>query len=68
MSWDFPGSPVVKTSPSDAGGVGSIPHGGARIPQASRLKRKNKHKQQKQRCKKFNKDLKRMKEKKSKMI
>ena len=23
--WDFPGSPVVKTSPSNAGGVGSIP-------------------------------------------
>ena len=63
MSWDFPGSPVVKTSPSDA-----VPRGGARIPQASRLKRKNKHKQQKQCCKKFNKDLKRMKEKKSKMI
>ena len=25
MYWDFPGGPVVKTSPSSAGGVGSIP-------------------------------------------
>ena len=29
---DFPGSPVVKTSPSNAGGVGSIPGWGAKIP------------------------------------
>ena len=27
--WDFPGCPVVKTSPSNAGGEGSIPGGGA---------------------------------------
>ena len=26
---DFTGSPVVKTSPSNAGGAGSIPGGGA---------------------------------------
>ena len=32
---DFPGSPVVKTSPSNAGGVGSIPHQRAKIPQTS---------------------------------
>ena len=32
---DFPGSPVVKTSPSNAGGAGSIPGQGTKIPQAS---------------------------------
>ena len=30
-SGDFPGAPVVKTLPSDAGGVGSIPCQGAEI-------------------------------------
>ena len=29
---DFPGSPVVKTSPSNAGGAGLIPGQGAKIP------------------------------------
>ena len=29
---DFPPGPVVKTSPSNAGGVGSIPGWGAKIP------------------------------------
>ena len=29
---DFPGSPVVTTSPSNAAAVGSIPGGGAKIP------------------------------------
>ena len=29
---DFPGGPVVKTSPSNAGGAGSIPGQGAEIP------------------------------------
>ena len=29
---DFPGDPVVKTSPSNTGGVISIPGGGAKIP------------------------------------
>ena len=33
--WDFPGGPVVETSPSNAGSVGSIPGGGDRIPHAS---------------------------------
>ena len=28
---DFPGGPVVKTLPSSAGGVGSIPSQGAKI-------------------------------------
>ena len=37
--WDFPGGPVVKTSPSNAGGVGSIPGRGAKIPHASRPKK-----------------------------
>ena len=31
-SWDFPGGPVVKTSPSSSGGVGSIPSQGTKIP------------------------------------
>ena len=35
QTWDFPGSPVIKTSPSNAGGVGSIPGGGGKIPCAS---------------------------------
>ena len=29
---DFPGGPVIKTSPSNAGGVGWIPGWGAKIP------------------------------------
>ena len=32
---DFSGGPVVKTSPSNAGGVDSIPAWGAKIPYAS---------------------------------
>ena len=31
---DFAGGPVVKTLPSNAGGAGSIPGWGAKIPQA----------------------------------
>ena len=31
----FPGGPVVKTSPSNAEGMGSIPGQGAKIPHAS---------------------------------
>ena len=31
-SWDFPGGPVVKTSPSKGGSVGSIPGQEAKIP------------------------------------
>ena len=38
---DFPGGPVVKTSPSNARGVGSIPGRGAKIPDASRTKPKH---------------------------
>ena len=32
--WDFPDGPVVKTSPSNAGGVGLIPCPGVKIPHA----------------------------------
>ena len=54
---DFPGGPVVKSSPSNAGGAGSIPGQGAKIPHASWPKSQN-IKKQKQYCNKFNKDLK----------
>ena len=32
--WDFPGGPVVKNLPSNAGDVGSIPGQGTKIPHA----------------------------------
>ena len=35
----FPGGPVVKTSPSSAGGAGSIPGWGTKIPHASQPKK-----------------------------
>ena len=38
---DFPGGPVVKTLPSNAGGVGSIPGLGTKIPHASQPKNQN---------------------------
>ena len=41
---DFPGGLVVKTSPSNAGYVGSIPGWGAKIPHASLVVKKPKHK------------------------
>ena len=53
---DFPGSPVVKTSPSNAEGTGSIPGRGANIPHASWPK--NQNIKQKQYCNKFSKDFK----------
>ena len=53
---DFPSGPVVKTSSSSAGGTGSIPGWGAKIPHASRPK--NQNIKQKQYCNKFNKDFK----------
>ena len=53
---DFPGGPLVKTSPSNAGGAGSIPGLGAKIPHA--LRPKNQNIKQKQYCDKFNKDFK----------
>ena len=47
---------MVKTSPSNAEGVGSIPGQGARIPHA--LGPKNGNIKQKQYCNKFNKGFK----------
>ena len=38
---DFPGGPVVKTSPSSARGVGSIHGWGVKIPHASQPKNQN---------------------------
>ena len=38
--WNFPGSPVVKTSPSDAEDTGLIPGERAKIPRASWPKHK----------------------------
>ena len=52
---DFPGGSVVKTSPSNAVGVGSIPGQGAKIPHAAQPK--NPNIKQKQYCNKFNKDF-----------
>ena len=52
----LPGSPVIKTSPSNAGGAGSIPGRGAKIPHA--LWPKKQSSKQKQYCNRFNKDLK----------
>ena len=34
MPWDFPGGPVVKNSPSNAGDAGLIPDEGTNIPPA----------------------------------
>ena len=33
-SWDFPGGPLVKNPPSNAGDAGSIPGQGTKIPHA----------------------------------
>ena len=41
---DFPGGPVVKTSLSSVGGVGSVPGRGAKIPHALQPKQTNKQK------------------------
>ena len=54
--WNFPGSPVVKTSPSKAGSAGSTPGWESNIPCASLQKKQNK--KQKQYCNKFNKNFK----------
>ena len=56
MIWVFFGIPMVKTSPSNAGHLGSITGLGARIPHASWPK--NQNIKQKQYCNKFNKDFK----------
>ena len=49
---DFSGGPVVKTLPSNTGGVGSIPGWGAKITHA--LGPKTQNMKQKQYCNKFN--------------
>ena len=53
---DFPGGPLVKTSPSNAMCVGLILRQGAKIPHDSQPK--NKNIKQKQYCNKFNEDFK----------
>ena len=52
---DFPGNPVVKTLPFNAGGMGLIPGQETRFPHASQSEHKNR--KQKQYCNKFNKDF-----------
>ena len=54
-SWDFPGSPLVKSSPFNAGDTGLIPDQRAKIPHESWPK--NQNIKQKQYCNKFNKDF-----------
>ena len=60
-AWDFPGGPVVKASPSNAGGVVSIPGQWAKMPHALQPKQTNKPKKKKKKwkwpCNKFNKNL-----------
>ena len=56
-SGPFPGDPVVRSSPSNAGGAGCIPGQGAKLLCASWPK-KTEHKQQKQYCNKLNEDSK----------
>ena len=51
---DFPGCPIVKTSPSDAGGAGLVPGWEAETPHASQQKKKKK---QEQYCNKLNRDF-----------
>ena len=58
---DLPGSPVVKTLPSNTGCVGSIPGQGAKILHVLWLK--NENMKQKQYCIKFNKGSKKKKKK-----
>ena len=40
--WDSPGSPVVKTLHLHAGGMGSVPHPGTKIPHAAQHWQKKK--------------------------
>ena len=53
---DFPGGPLVKTLPYNAGGVGLISGQGAKLLHT--LWPKNQNIKQKYYCNKFNKDLK----------
>ena len=63
---DFPGGPVVKISPSNAGGAGLIPGQGAKIPHA--LRPKNQNIKPKWYCNKFNKDFKNGPQQKKKIL
>ena len=54
---DFLGSPVVKTSPSNEVGAGSIPGPSAKISHASQPKKKEENIKEQQYCNKFNKDF-----------
>ena len=56
MGQEFPGGPVIKTSPFNAEDMGSIPDRGTKIPHA--LRPKNQNIRQKQYCNKFNEDFK----------
>ena len=55
-TWNFPGSPVVKTSPSNAGSASLIPGQRTKIPYASQPKKQSV--KEKDYCNKFNKDFK----------
>ena len=55
---DFPGGLVVRTSPSNARGVSSIPGQGAKSPRASGPNPPTSNMRQKQYCNKFNKNFK----------
>ena len=39
--WDFPGGPVVKNPPANAGDMNSIPGQGTKIPHATQCDQKN---------------------------
>ena len=59
LGLDFPGGPVVKTSPSSTGDTGSISGQGANILHAlNNNNNKKKTIKQKQYCNEFNKDFK----------
>ena len=52
---DFPGGPVVKSFPSNALGMGSLPSQGAKIPHV--FQPENQNIKEEQCCDKFNKDV-----------
>ena len=56
LCWDFPGGPVVKTSPSSTGSVGLIPGQDPEIP--CDLWSEYQNIKPKQYCNQFNKDFK----------
>ena len=53
FSWDFSGGPVVKTLPSNGGGVGSIPGWGTQVLHATKPTKQRVIKQR-QYCNKVN--------------